>query len=234
MRIPPIIGPAAQPDVVTVGFHVKRSFVRSPKRRTRARACHIGLPQKLWDRIVLVMFTCSLFIFLHALLGFGAIDEDLRASKDPSVLPNATLSISSPRNQGQSASSGEKETIGRGVMVDWHGDYGFLPSATSPLVSPALIPQDAFPDPTPALVGAGHRRAFDERAASTITRPKAPVNTPFMFDGTPYDPFRLEFQDSVDEGEVRGLYPIAEPSRTAPQGTRTRRFGRCFPGEACL
>ena len=118
--------------------------------------------------------------------------------------------------------------------MDWHGNYELLSSTTSALISPATILQDAFPGPTPALVKAEHGRALGERPQSMPTKVKTSVDTPFTFYGNLYDPFRLEFEDSDDGSENHGLYPVAGPPRTTPQGTRTRRFGRCLPGEACF
>lgn len=234
MRTPPIIEPAAQLDSRTP--KQKGSFTRAQTRGTRTRGYHVELPRNLWDRVVFSMFTYCLFIFLHAFFGFGAVDEDLHALNDPFVVPRATLSISSPGNRRSGAPNGGQEMRPRGmtrVMVDWHGNYELLPSTASALVAPASIPQDAFPDPTPPLVRPGRSRTIDSFLTVT-TNAKIPVDNPFTFHGTPYDPFRLEFEDSADGGEIRGLYLVAEPPKTASQGARARRFGRCLPGEACL
>jgi hypothetical protein len=236
MRTSPITEPAAGLDVRTLKLRIKRSFVRAPKRGTRTRACYIQLPRKLSDRIVLLMFICCLFIFLRAFFGFGPVDEDLRALNNTFVHPRATLSRSPQWNRGSVASNEDQEMRARGVtrvMVDWHGNYELLPSTTSALVSPASIPQDAFPDPTPALVRGGRGRAR-EGSLSMTTKVRTSVDIPFTFYGAPYDPFRLEFEDSVGGGDIRGLYPVAGPPRTAPLGGRARRFGRCLSGEACL
>lgn len=233
MRTSPITEPAARLDVRTLKLRVKRSLARAPKRGTRTRACYIQLPRKLWDRIVLLIFTCCLFIFLRAFFGFGLVDEDLRAPNGTFGHPRAALSMSPQWNRGPVASNEYQEMRARDVarvMVDWHGNYELLPSTTSALVSPASISQDVYPDPTPALVRGGRGRAREGSLAMT-TKVSTPADIPFTFYGTPYDPFRLEFEDSVDGG---GLYPVAGPPRTAPQGGRARRFGRCFSGEACL
>ncbi|KAF8133790.1 hypothetical protein EV363DRAFT_1324638 [Boletus edulis] len=240
MRTSPFTQPAPRLDVRSLKRRVKRSFAKASKRGVGIHTRYIGLPRHLWDRIVLLMFICCLFVFLHAFFGFGVVDEDLRGLNDASALPRATLFVSSPRNQGSGASN-RGRTRARGasrvtrVMVDWHGNYELFSSTTSAPLSPASIPQDAFPDPTPPLAVKARGRVPDEGFPSMTTDVKTPVDISFGFYGVPYDPFRLEFGDSVDEGEVRGLYPIAGPPRTAQQRARTRRFGRCLPeGEDCL
>ena len=225
MRTSPITEPAARLDV---GALYKRSFASAPKQGARTRACYIQLPRKLWDRIALLMFTCCLFTFLHAFFGFGPVDED------DTIVQRATLSISPQWSRGSVASNEMRGWGVTRVMVDWHGNYELLPSTTSALISPASIPQDAFPDPTPALVKEGRGRAQDERSLSMAAKVKTPVDIPFTFYGTPYDPFRLEFEDSAGGSEIHVLYPVGGPPRTAPKGARTRRFGRCLSGEVCL
>jgi len=233
MRMSPATEPVARLDTRTFKLRVERSFVRAQKRGARTRACYIELPRKLWDRVIMFMFICCLFAFFRAFFGFGPVDENLRTSNDIFVHPHATFS-DPPLWNGDSVASNEgQEVRARGVtrvMVDWHGNYELLPS-TSALVSPASIPQDAFPDPTPGVVRAGRGRVLDKGSVSTTTKARTPADNPFTFYEVPYDPFRLEFEDSVDGGEIRRLYPVAGP---APQGGRTRRFGRCLAREACL
>lgn len=218
--------PTTHPEVRTIKPRVKRSFARVPGRGTRARACHIELPRKLWDRIVLFMFICCLFAFLHAFLGFGLVNEDVRTLSDTFVHPRTPLSISPSWNRHSVASNKGQEIRAQSVtrvMLDWNGNYELLPSTAS-------IPQDAFPDPTPALIKAERGRGLDEGSPSMTTKVKTPVDVPPTFYGTPYDPYRLVFEDSIDGGEYHGLYPVVGPPKTA----RTRRFGRCLPGEVCL
>ncbi|KAH0832059.1 hypothetical protein J3R83DRAFT_12967 [Lanmaoa asiatica] len=201
MRTLPITNPPARLDVRTFKLRVKRSFARAPKRGTRTRACYIELPSNLWDRIVLFMFTCCLFTFLHAFFGFGSANEDLRALNDTFVHPHTTPSISLLWNRGSVASNEDQRIRARRmtrVMVDWRGNYELLPSTTSALVSPASVPQDAFPDPTPAPVRTERGQALDQGSLSTITKVKTPVDVPSPFYGIPYDPFQLEFEDAVD------------------------------------
>ncbi|KAN0087571.1 hypothetical protein V8E55_006192 [Tylopilus felleus] len=229
MPIPPVTKPVARLGVRALKLWVKRSFTGAQKRDARTHASYIELPREFWDKIVLLMFICCLFTFLHALLGFGVVDKDLHALNRTWILPHAMLCISSPWQHGSGASNGDQEMHTRGVtrvMIDWLGNHEFLPSAASALVSPGTVPQDGFPDPTAAL---------EEGSLSVTTKTKVPVDTPFMFDETSYDPsqVQLEFEDSAHGGEIRGLYPIAGPPRTAPYGARARRFGRCLPGEAC-
>ncbi|KAG8214598.1 hypothetical protein J3R82DRAFT_9668 [Butyriboletus roseoflavus] len=226
MRTSSITKSATRPEVRALKPRVKRSFARMPARSIWARACHVKLPRKRWDRIVLLMFICCLFIFLHAFLGFGLVNEDLRTLNDTFVHPLTPLSISPPWNRRSVPSSEEQKIRAPGVtrvMLDWHGNYELLPSTAS-------IPQDAFPDPTPALVRAEQGGGLDEGSPSMTTKIKTPVDIPPTLYGTPYDPFRLAFEDSIDGGEYHGLYPVTGPPRTA----RTRRFGRCLPAEVCL
>lgn len=233
MRTSPITRTAVQLTVRILNLRIKRLFARAPKRGTRTRAGYTELPRKLWDRIVLFIFTCCLFVFLRALFGFGDVDVDVRVLNDAFVHPRTPISISPPWNRHSVASNeGQKirtPSVTR-VMVDWHGNYELLSSTALVLVSPPSIPQDAFPDPTPALVRAERGRGLDEGLLSMTAKVKTPVDIPSAFYGTPHDPFQLVFEGSVDGGEYHGLYPVAGPPRTA----RTRRFGRCFPGEACL
>lgn len=218
------------------GLPAKRSFVNAPKRdTTRARTCCIGLPRGLWDRIILLMFTCCLFIFLHALFGFGGEDEALHAS---SVHPRAPLFTSPPWSRGSAASSKDQKirtqaTTRVMMQMDRHGNSEFLPSTASALISTPKIPQDAFPDPTSALVRTEHARALGGGSHSMTTKVKTSEDILFTPRGNSYDSFRLEFEDPAKGGENHGLYPVAAPPKTVQTGARRRRFGRCLPGEAC-
>lgn len=216
MRTPPTTEPVARLDTGTFKLRVKRSFVRAQKRGVRTRASYVELPRKLWDRVILLMFTCCLFAFFRAFFGFGPVDEKLRASSDIFVHSHATFS-NSPLWNRDSVASNEGREVRAGVtrvMVDWHGNYELLPSVSA-MVSPASIPQDAFPDPTPGVVRAGRGRVLDKGTLSTTTKATTPADNPFTFYGVPYDPFRLEFEDSVDGGEIRRLYPVVGPPRTS-------------------
>lgn len=235
MRASSITERAARPNIRNLRPQVRRSLPKAPKRRTRAQGYHFELPRNLRDRIILLMFTCCLFTFLHAFFGFSFVDEDVHALNDTFAYQRTRFSTSSPWS---SVTSNENQKIrAQGttrVMVDRYGNYELFPSTASTLVSPAPVPQDTSPDPTPVLVRAERRRARAEGSHSTATNVKTSVDTPFAFDRKLYDPSRLELEDSDEGSENHGLYPVAGPLRTALQGARPRRFGRCLPGEACF
>ncbi|KAF9221635.1 hypothetical protein BS17DRAFT_257418 [Gyrodon lividus] len=194
---------------------VERWFVWGTQRSvwilkgTRAR-CIEHLPRKLWGKIVLLMFTCCLVTFLRAFFGIGFVEEGTCTLKVTSIHSTPSSSDYSPTSHGNGLPS--KECPGEGdrgrmqVMEDWHGDYELFP--TGFIFSPASIPQDAFPDPTPALA----------------SLPKVDV--------VPYDPFRLDFRDVVEDGES---HRIAEPPNTAKRSsTRRRQLARCLLADGCL
>ncbi|KAG9315773.1 hypothetical protein JVU11DRAFT_3422 [Chiua virens] len=207
----------------------------SPKTRAPvgSRRYHVELPKTSWDKVVLLMFICALFTFLHAFFGFGLGEEDLHTEDSPPTLWNPSISPlwrQSPLPSDQNRKT-RPQVMSR-VMVDWHGNYELLPS-TTPLVAPASVPQNAFPDPTPAQpVGAERGRVVQEPLFMTA-RVKTPDHVPFTFYENPHDPFQLEFEGIGGDGRHQ-LYPVAGSSRPAPQDARLWRFGRCLGGEGCL
>lgn len=209
---------------------IKRSLAESLKRRTMTRTRYVESTSKLWDRIILFLFACSSVVFFRAFLGLGKVNEDMRALNNTFVYPRASLSVPSPPNQGLVTPNGDQRTHRQGlsrVMVGWDRNHELLPGSPSATVLPASIPQDAFPDPTPTVV-----RAEDEQALQQVFLPVTThANTPA---DVPYDPFRRAFDGGVEGGGYRGLYPVAGPPRTPLPSVRTRRFGRCLVGEACL
>ncbi|KIK93723.1 hypothetical protein PAXRUDRAFT_828663 [Paxillus rubicundulus Ve08.2h10] len=202
------------------------------RRRTRAR-CVECLPRKLWDRIILFVFTCCLITFLRAFFGIGLAPEGTYIT---SMRP--TTSTSGPPIPPRSELSRKEDPRGRGggemqVIVDWHGDYELFPSARFIFLS-ASIPQDAFPDPTPARVSPPEV----DVPFSVTTGIGAPTDVSVPHFGVPYDPFRLDFreEEEVDSAD-HGLYPVVEPPSTVERpiaSTRMRRFTRRRLAEDCL
>lgn len=201
---------------------------------TRTR--YVESAPKLWDRIILFLFACSSVVFFRAFLGLGMVNEDMRASNNTFVYPRAPLSVPSPPNQGLVTPSGDQKTHRQGVsrvMVGWDINHELLPGSPSATVSPAPIPQDAFPDPTPTVGRAEGGRALQQGFLPVTTHADTPADVPFIY-ATPYDPLRRAFNGGVEGGGYRGLYPVAGPMRTPLSSVRTRRFGRCLAGETCL
>jgi hypothetical protein len=195
------------------------------RRRTRAR-CNEYLPRKLWDRIVLLMFTCCLITFLRAFFGIGFVQEGTYTLEVTSTHPTTPSSGSPIPPRSQLPRKEDPRERGGGEMqaiVDWHGDYELFPSARF-IFSPASIPQDAFPDPTPALVS----RPEVDVPFSIATGIDAPTDVSVPYFGVPYDPFRLDFREEEEVDSAKhGLYPVAEPPSTAERSSaRMRRFAR--------
>lgn len=220
----------------TLRLPLHRSFAKATKRATIERpTCNIELPLRLWDRIILFMFICCLFTFLHALLGFGVADHDLNASNHTKF---RTPLFTPPLQSWNAAGANENWRIlaqgGAQMMVDWHGNYELLPSTTSDNpISAAMIAQ-AFPGPTSASFRSGHHGAEGKASHSMTIEVETSVDIPLTLHGDLYDPFQLGFEGSVEGGEDRGRYPVTGQPRTVSPRARKRRFGRCLPEDVCL
>jgi len=145
--------------------------------------------KRKWDQVVMFMFLCALFPFLHAFLGIGGEQDEIRPVNDTS---RERLNESPGKN-----TSGIVPRRNQLLAKDIHagdpvGDITQLAHAST-----ASVPQDAFPDATSPI-------SYSEEMASALTSAAAFEQTPgpsapFWFQenkgagGTPYDALHLDF-----------------------------------------
>ncbi|KAH7885278.1 hypothetical protein F5I97DRAFT_1928677 [Phlebopus sp. FC_14] len=189
--------------------------------RTSFHQCVKHIPQQPQDRVVLFMFTCCLITFTRALLGLG-FEE-----KGPCTFHIIQGSPSLPGMPNRKASGSAVNKMC--TTLGWQEDVFFTDNAFG--AAPASIPQDAFPDPTPAqylpVIPASPTNAVH---ASRLSQDRMAFGYNYNADGLPFDPFRLEFSDF--QGEQ--AYPLQElPSTSQKAAKRGRRFGRRLLSENC-
>lgn len=177
------------------GFQKKHRYrVQSSRHRYNRRntfrlllnICLENLPKSKWNQVVMFMFLCALFPFFHALLGIGGNARVNRPAKATGESPE--------KSQGHDAG---KTALFRNQLLasDTHAGYPVEHIAHLTRAPIALVPQDAFPDPTSPVTHSN--RAPTLLSTSTFAQTPEP-GAPVWFrgnkwDGKPYDPFYLEF-----------------------------------------
>jgi hypothetical protein len=132
------------------------------------------------------MFLCALFPFFHALLGIGG---DARVNRPAKA-------TGEPPKKSKGHDTGKTALLRNQLLAsDTHAGYPVKNSehithlTRAPI---ALVPQDAFPDPTSPVTYSDMAPTLLETSTFAQTpEPGAPVW--FRGDGKPYDPFYLEF-----------------------------------------
>ncbi|KAG2155954.1 uncharacterized protein EDB93DRAFT_1129029 [Suillus bovinus] len=147
--------------------------------------------KRKWDQVVMFMFLCALFPFLHALLGIGGESEQ--------HVNRPTKATGGPPNKSQRNDTGKAALHSNQLLAsETHAGYPVENSehiAHLTRVPMALAPQDAFPDPTSPVT----RSYIASKVRSTPAFAQTPeLATPVWFqrdewDNMLYDPFYLEF-----------------------------------------
>jgi hypothetical protein len=171
------------------------SAIHSPSHfRSITRGSHIAKNDAtLWDRIVFVAFCGCLLLFLHALAGFGALEEDAISTK----LLQPGLPYSRQANPDGKRSCGVLQADGNDYMTrvmesceeDGLAMNRALPCTDGCFSVRAATPEEAVLAPTPA--------ATDTQSSYSHLQP-ASLLQPL------YDPFDLEPFFDADEYDNNG------------------------------
>ncbi|KAG1770894.1 hypothetical protein EV702DRAFT_1138507 [Suillus placidus] len=150
--------------------------------------CLENLPKRKWDQVVMFMFLCALFPFLHALLGIGGEAEQ--------YVNRPAKATSEPPNKSQGNDTGGTALLRNQLLAsETHAVRNPEHTAHLTRAPIALAPQDAFPDPTSPVTHSEIAPTLPSTSAFAQTpKPGAPVwFQGDKWDGMPYDPFYLEF-----------------------------------------
>lgn len=150
--------------------------------------CLEHLPKRRWDQVIMFMFLCALFPFLHALLGIEGHQDRTRPVND---------ATSEPLNKSPGVALQRNQLLARDIHA---------PDPVRDIAQPnhtfVSVPQYAFPDPTPPVSYSEMASALPSTVTFEETQQTPEPSAPFWFyeqkkaERMLYDPFYLDFNTS--------------------------------------
>ncbi|KAG1885044.1 hypothetical protein F4604DRAFT_1918715 [Suillus subluteus] len=165
--------------------------------------CLENLPKRKWDQVVMFLFLCALFPFLHALFGIGGKAEQ--------HVNRSAKATSEPPNKSQGNDACETTLLTNQLLAsDTHTDYPVENSEHTAHLTRAPITSTlhhAFHDPASPVAHSEMAPIVPSTSAFAQTsEPGAPV----LFQGDkwddmPYDPFYLAFDGISWSAPTKGI-----------------------------